>query len=65
MQLWTERLSICATSLRKEVHAAKPHANTGMPSTVITALAYIQVTNAPNSPVQAVDLAQKLRQMKA
>ena len=58
-QLWTEGLSSWATSLPKESHAAQPHANTSITATIKTALAHIQVTNAPDSPVQAVDLAQK------
>ena len=58
-QLWTEGLSSCATSLPKEGHAAQPHANTSITATITTALAHTQVTNAPDSPVQAVDLAQK------
>ena len=58
--LWTEGLSSCATSLPKEGHAAKPHANTSITATITTtALAHTQVTDAPDSPVQAVDLAQK------
>ena len=55
----TEGLSSCATSLPKEGHAARPHANTSITATITTALAHTQVTNAPNLPVQAVDLAQK------
>ena len=58
-QLWTEGLSSCATSLPKKGHAAQPHANTSITATITTALAHTQVTNGPNSPVQAVDLAQK------
>ena len=58
-QLWTEVLSSCATSLPKEGHAAQPHENTSITATITTALAHTQVTNAPDSPVQAVDLAQK------
>ena len=58
-QLWTEVLSSCATSLPKEGHAAQPHANTSITATITTALAHTQVNNAPNSPGQAVDLAQK------
>ena len=58
-QLWTEGLNSCATSLPKEGHAAQPHANTSITATITTALAHTQVTNAPDSPVQAVDLAQK------
>ena len=46
-------------SLPKEGHAAQPHANTSITATITTALAHTQVTNAPDSPVQAVDLAQK------
>ena len=45
--------------LPKEGHAAQPHANTSITATITTALAHTQVTNAPDSPVQAVDLAQK------
>ena len=54
-------LSSCATSLPKEGHAAQPHANTSIhvTATITTALAHTQVTNAPDSPVKAVDLAQK------
>ena len=58
-QLWTERLSSCATSLPKEGHAAQLHANTSITAAIRTALAQTHVTNAPGSPVQAVDLAQK------
>ena len=58
-QLWTEGISNCATTLTKEDHAAQPRANTGMLATTITASGHTQVTNAPNSPVQAVDPAQK------
>ena len=58
-QLWTEGLGSCATSLPKEGHAAQPHANTSITATITTALAHTQVTNAPDSPVQAVDQAQK------
>ena len=58
-QLWTEGLSSCATCLPYEGHTAQSHANTSMTVTITTALAHTQVTNAPNSPVQAVDLAQK------
>ena len=58
-QLWTEGLCSCASSLPKEGHAAQPHANTSITATITTALAHTQVTNAPVSPVQAVDLAQK------
>ena len=62
-QLWTEGLSSWATSLPKEGHAAQPHANTSITATITTALAHTpahtQVTNAPDSPVQAVDLVQK------
>ena len=60
-QLRTEGLSSCATSLPKEGHAAQPHANmqTSITATITTALAHTQVTNAPDSPAQAVDLAQK------
>ena len=58
-QLWTEVLSSCATSLPKEGHAAQPHANASITATITTALAHIQVTSTPDSPVQAVDLAQK------
>ena len=47
-------LSSCVTSLPKEGHA-----NTSITATITTALANTQVTNAPDSPVQAVDLAQK------
>ena len=57
-ELWTERLSSCATSLTQESHAVQPHANTSMTATITTALTHTQVTNALNSPVQAVDLAQ-------
>ena len=53
------QLSSCATSLPKEGHAAQPHANTRITATITTALAHTLVTNAPDSPVQAVDLAQK------
>ena len=35
------------------------HANTSITATITTALAHTQVTAAPDSPVQAVDLAQK------
>ena len=52
-------LSSCATSLPKEGHAAQPHANTSITATITTTLAHTQVTNAPDSPVQTVDLAQK------
>ena len=45
--------------LPKEGHAAQPHANTSITATITTALAHTQVNNAPDSPVQAVDLAQK------
>ena len=58
-QLWTEVLSSCATSLPKEGHAAQTHANTSITATITTALACTQVTNAPDLPLQAVDLAQK------
>ena len=58
-QLWTEGLSSCATSLPKEGHAAQPHANTGKTATITTALPHTQVNTAPDSPVQAVDPAQK------
>ena len=54
-QLWTEGLSSWATSLPKEGHPAQPHANTNITATITTALAFTQVTNAPDSPVQAVD----------
>ena len=43
----------------KEGHTAQPHANTSITATITTALAHTQVANAPDSPVQAVDLAQK------
>ena len=52
-------LSSCTTSLPKEGHAAQPHGNTSITATITTALAHTQVTSAPDSPVQAVDLAQK------
>ena len=45
--------------LPKAGHAAQPHANTSITATITTALAHTQVNNAPDSPVQAVDLAQK------
>ena len=57
--MWTEGLSSCATSLTKEGHAAQLHANASITATITTALAHTQVNNAPDSPVQAVDLAQK------
>ena len=40
-------------------HSAQPHANRRTTATITTALAHTQVTNTPDSPVQAVDLAQK------
>ena len=58
-QSWTEGLSSCATSLPKEGHAAQLHANTSITAAITTAVAQTQVTNAPDSPVQAVDLVQK------
>ena len=58
-QLWTEGLSSCATSLPKEGHAAQLHANTSITAAKKTAVVQTQVTNAPDLPVQAMDLAQK------
>ena len=51
--------SSCATSLPKEGHAAQSHANTSITATITAVLVHTQVTNAPDLPVQTVDLAQK------